>query len=226
MAGDDTGTAGRRRSRHAQGRRAVRDHRREREGRGHRRRRRRGFSRSRYPRLEGLPGSRRQRDPLQRGNAQTVLRGNMDQERPRARLLQGGHRREAKKLVEAGRLWATESLQAAPAGEGENEFEAACARMGIPDEALEAAQDDGDDDDDGDGEADRYGLWAENGRAFHAFLAVCRLWRYHPVGGVLGLDRPGVESELRMRKIKVNAALLDDLAAIEQGVLEVWNTKK
>lgn len=46
------------------------------------------------------------------------------------------------------------------------------------------------------------------------------------MGGVLGLDRPNVESELRMRKIKVDAALLDDLAAIEGGALEVWNAKQ
>lgn len=99
--------------------------------------------------------------------------------------------------------------------------------MGIPDEPGEPVPEvvDGEDDE-GDGEGGRYGLWAENNRAFDAFLAVCRLWRHHPMGGILGLDRPGVESELRMRMIKVKAALLDDLAAIEQGVLEVWNAKK
>jgi hypothetical protein len=69
-------------------------------------------------------------------------------------------------------------------------------------------------------------VWSENERALDAFLAVCRFWRHHPMGGVLGLDRPNVESELRMRKIKVDAALLDDLAAIEGGALEVWNAKQ
>lgn len=68
-------------------------------------------------------------------------------------------------------------------------------------------------------------MWRQNERALKAFTAVCRLWRYAPMGGVLGFDRPSVEAELRMRKIKVDAALLDDLAAIEGGVLEVWSAK-
>lgn len=69
-------------------------------------------------------------------------------------------------------------------------------------------------------------VWRENTAALAAFRVCGRLWRVGPMGGVLGLDRPSVEAELRMRKIKVNAALLDDLAAIENGVLEAWNAKR
>jgi len=68
-------------------------------------------------------------------------------------------------------------------------------------------------------------VWQENERALGAFLHCRRLWRYAPMGGILGLDRISVEAELRMRKIKIDGALLDDLAAIEGGALEVWNAK-
>ena len=93
--------------------------------------------------------------------------------------------------------------------------------MGVPADEAEVAGDDEDDTED-----ERFGIWLENERALHAFLVCRRLWRYAPMGGVLGLDRPSVESELRMRKIEADSALLDDLAAIEAGVVEVWIVKQ
>ncbi|MBE0627985.1 MAG: DUF1799 domain-containing protein [Burkholderia vietnamiensis] len=77
-----------------------------------------------------------------------------------------------------------------------------------------------------DEEQEQFEIWPENVAAIDAFLVCRRLWRLHPMGGALGLDRPNVETELRMRRINVNAALLDNLAAIEDGVLEVWNAKQ
>lgn len=95
--------------------------------------------------------------------------------------------------------------------------------MGITEDETEAA-----DGDDGEGESEdrRFAVWPHNGRALAAFLAVRQLWRYGAMGGALGLDRPSVEAELRMRRIEVDATLLDDLAVIETGVLAVWNAKR
>lgn len=89
--------------------------------------------------------------------------------------------------------------------------------MDVPTDDPETEQEEDEDD-------ERFEVWRENERALAAFLCCRRLWRYAPMGGVLGLHRPSVEAELRMRKVKVDAALLDDLAAIEDGVLEVWST--
>ncbi len=102
------------------------------------------------------------------------------------------------------------------------------ASMGAIEDEAEAERGAEDDDEggEGEGEDERFGVWPENERALQVFLAVRRLWRIGPLGGVLGLDRPSVESELRMRKVKVDATLLDDLAAIEGGALEVWNAKE
>ena len=96
--------------------------------------------------------------------------------------------------------------------------------MGIPDDESDDAQRGGNDE--GDGKDDMCGIWPENDGAWRAFLAVRRFWRIGPLGGALHLDRPNVESELRMRKIRIDIALLDDLAAIEDGVLRVWQARQ
>ena len=62
-------------------------------------------------------------------------------------------------------------------------------------------------------------------RAIKALLAVRRQWRVAPMGGFLGLDYPGVEAVLRMRRVKVDADLMDDLAVIEDAALEIFNEK-
>lgn len=94
--------------------------------------------------------------------------------------------------------------------------------MGIPDEGGEQTVDvEGDESKD-----DAFPLWPENRRALKCFMHVRRMWRLGPMGGVLGLDRPNMEAELRMRNIKIDAALLDDLAVIEGGVSAVWNAKQ
>lgn len=74
-------------------------------------------------------------------------------------------------------------------------------------------------------EEDLFAVWPQNKRALDAFMAVRRQWKYGPMGGVLGLDYQGVEAVLRMRKIKIDAELLDDLAIMEGGAMEVLNAK-
>ncbi len=85
------------------------------------------------------------------------------------------------------------------------------------------------------GEEELFAVWPANERSLNAFLLVNRQWRVGPMGGYLGLDYQQVESVLRMRKIKIDLALLDDIAVIEGGmkiggatiggVVEVLNAK-
>lgn len=92
-------------------------------------------------------------------------------------------------------------------------------QMGMREEEIEAAL--RLDDDDGDDEL--FEIWPDNARALRVFLVVCNLWCVGPLGGVLGLDRGQIESELRMRKIDTDAELLDDLALIEAGAAAGMN---
>lgn len=98
--------------------------------------------------------------------------------------------------------------------------------LGVPEDEIDAAQDEDGNDPEAGGEDERFGVWPQNERALEAFLLVRRQWRIAPMGGVIGLDFPGVESLLRMSKIEADAELLDDLSMIEGGVLEVWNAKQ
>lgn len=70
-----------------------------------------------------------------------------------------------------------------------------------------------------DDDEDAFEIWPENEHALKCFMLVRRQWRIGPLGGVLGLDYPGVQAVLRMRKIRIDAALLDDLEVMEGGVM-------
>lgn len=96
--------------------------------------------------------------------------------------------------------------------------------MGIPDDEAAAADDEGEGE--GDDDDDRFPVWPANERALTAFLICRRQWLIGAMGGFVGLNYPGCESLLRMSKIKVDADLIDDLAAIEGGALEVLNAKR
>jgi hypothetical protein len=70
-----------------------------------------------------------------------------------------------------------------------------------------------------DGEEDVFAVWPENARAINAFLVASRLWRVGALGGVLGFDYQQIEAKLRMKKIKVDADLIDDLEVMELGMM-------
>lgn len=53
-------------------------------------------------------------------------------------------------------------------------------------------------------------------------------WRYAPMGGIIGLDYPQIESVLRLRGIKKKKRkkLFEQLQWIERGALDAINSKK
>lgn len=104
-------------------------------------------------------------------------------------------------------------------GGGGDEAADELRQLGMPEDEIDAALHSQDDD-------ETFPIWPDNEWPLECFLHVRRIWRIGPTGGVLGLDRPGVEAELRMRNIEVDAALLDNLGVIEGGVIEVWNAKQ
>lgn len=63
-------------------------------------------------------------------------------------------------------------------------------------------------------------VWEENVETVRVFTKLSTQWRYAPMGGVIGLNYPAVESVLRMLKIKDKAAMLDGLRVMEMAALE------
>ena len=57
------------------------------------------------------------------------------------------------------------------------------------------------------------------------FVACQTQWRSGPMGGVLGLDYPGVESVMRMKRVKDKPAMFEDLRVMELAALKVLNAK-
>lgn len=78
----------------------------------------------------------------------------------------------------------------------------------------------------GDGDAEEpFELWPDNEPALRVFLRCRRCWRTGPLGGVLGLDYPQVIAVMREMKIKNRDELLQDLDAMADAVVKVWNRK-
>lgn len=68
-----------------------------------------------------------------------------------------------------------------------------------------------------------FAVWEENWPTLKLFLRMRRQWRYGAMGGVIGLDWPGIESRLRLMKTEMTAEMLDDLDAMEDAALEALN---
>ena len=66
-------------------------------------------------------------------------------------------------------------------------------------------------------------VWPQNEKSYITFRHVSRLWRNAPMGGIIGFDWLQVETMLRMRKIKLEEELLDDLLMMENEVITVCN---
>jgi len=58
------------------------------------------------------------------------------------------------------------------------------------------------------------------------FLRLSTQWRYGMMGGVLGLDYPGVEALLRIERVKDRAAVFVGLQIMESGALPELNKPK
>ena len=67
-------------------------------------------------------------------------------------------------------------------------------------------------------------MWPENAQTLQVFLALNRCWRIDGMSGhCLGLDRPAIESALRLLQIhrRRHPQILLDLTEMEDAVLEV-----
>lgn len=69
-------------------------------------------------------------------------------------------------------------------------------------------------------------IWPENERALALFLACRTQWRAGPMGGVLGLDYPGVLAVMRIRREPRREQLFADLQVMETAAIDVLNRKE
>lgn len=70
-------------------------------------------------------------------------------------------------------------------------------------------------------------IWRENVQAYEVFRRCRKLWRVGAMGGVLGLERAGLESLMNIMGIgkKRRLALLDAIEIMEDAALAVINRK-
>lgn len=117
----------------------------------------------------------------------------------------------AKKLAQAARHWAR--------GEGlgdDEELQRDLEAFGLAANAFGPAA-----------EPEVCEVWAENWGVLELFLACATQWRVDGMSGtVLGLDYPGVEALLRLRRVRDRAAVFADLQVMERAALEVLHRRR
>lgn len=89
--------------------------------------------------------------------------------------------------------------------------------MGVSEDEIRAALDDEEDKD--------FGIWPENVATLQTFMSLKTQWRVGPLGGFLGLDYPGVQAALALRRVKKPGQVFEDLQAMERAALEVLNKR-
>lgn len=101
---------------------------------------------------------------------------------------------------------------------------AALAELGASEEAIDLALAERKPAD----ESEVCGVWAENWPVLRIFLGMATQWQMlagFSASMWLGLPSTAIESELRMRRVKDRATVLDDLRAMERAALEILNQK-
>jgi hypothetical protein len=138
-------------------------------------------------------------------------------------LFRGRQRQEgqAKKLIEAARHWASgPSRRSAAASE---KYRQDLRDLKLSDEQIDAML--GAEDDDA-GDADAFWVLPENWDSIQVFSSLNRCWRLDSFNGkYLGLDRPSIESTLRLMGIPPDRhrEILEDLQIMENAALQVLN---
>lgn len=126
-----------------------------------------------------------------------------------------------KKLIDAARHWAAQGRSASRNDDqrdraaGPPEWQQAIAEW----EAQHGAQ-----------EAEEYEctVWPENEQAVRVFIALRRCWRIDSMAGqVLGIERPAIESTLRLMSIKKKRRqqIFDQIMIMENAAIPVLNRK-
>ena len=130
--------------------------------------------------------------------------------------------RSQKKLVDAAQHWAARPRQSAPAEDDERYADPQEWQDAIDahDDALAADEEDEGDDD------DVCIIWPENEQTWQVFCALSHCWRIDGMSGQChGLDRPAIESTLRLMKIKrkKHQEIFLNLLAMEEAALSGLN---
>lgn len=76
------------------------------------------------------------------------------------------------------------------------------------------------DEDDDDG---KFGVWEENAEIVDVFLRLETQWRIGPMGNVLGLNYPSVESLLRLMRVRQKTEVFNGLQIMERAALPLLN---
>ena len=124
-----------------------------------------------------------------------------------------------KKLADAARYWAAlqRSQSAAPADGRAADPQELQDAISARDEII-AADEESDD--------DVCIIWPENEQTWQVFCALGHCWRSDTMSGqCLGLDRPAIESTLRLMQIKrkKHQRIFEDLLVMEDAALEILN---
>ena len=130
--------------------------------------------------------------------------------------------RREKKLALAAQYWAARPRRSAPAEDDERYADPQEWQDAIDahEDALAADDEDAEDDD------DVCFIWPENRQTWNVFCALSHCWRIDGwTGQYLGLERPAIESTLRLMQIhrRRHREMLQDLLAMEEAALPVLN---
>lgn len=71
-----------------------------------------------------------------------------------------------------------------------------------------------------------FDVYPENWDAVRLFLGLQTQWRVGPMGGLVGLDYPGVEAAMRMARVKDRAQLFEQLQTMEFAALEAMHANQ
>lgn len=70
-----------------------------------------------------------------------------------------------------------------------------------------------------------FGVWRSNVDTVALFLCLQTQWRVGPMGGYLGLEYPGVQAVLRLKRVKDSPGVFAHLQAMEAAALPVLNKR-
>lgn len=137
----------------------------------------------------------------------------------------------AKKLADAARHWAARPARQKNTRPRSAEEEQRYADPEAWQEAIDAAGErlDGGGVDGGEEDGGSFAVWTENAETLRVFLALNRCWRIGELNGkYLGLDRPAIESTLRLMQVprKRQPEIFEDLRVMEHAALEVLNREQ
>jgi hypothetical protein len=68
-------------------------------------------------------------------------------------------------------------------------------------------------------------VWVENEDALEVFLAMATQWRYAPLGGIVGMDYPSLNSVMDMLCIEGRKDMFFFIRLMESAALEVINAE-